>query len=89
MTDDTQQRIEQLEREKRWWKRLAIGLMTVCTGLTVVLVGIYIMAVIEVREAARQMPIPEQTLQMGAWTPVAQKIAEQMKAEPDVAKEKR
>jgi hypothetical protein len=27
MTDDIQQRIDRLERDKRWWKRLAIGLM--------------------------------------------------------------
>lgn len=29
MTDDAQQRIEQLERDKRFWKRLAVGLMIV------------------------------------------------------------
>jgi len=27
MTDDIQQRIDRLERDKRWWKRLAIGLL--------------------------------------------------------------
>jgi hypothetical protein len=27
MTDDIQQRIDRLERDKRWWRRVAIGLM--------------------------------------------------------------
>jgi hypothetical protein len=27
MTDNSQQRIDQLERDTRWWKRIAIGFM--------------------------------------------------------------
>jgi ABC-type Fe3+ transport system permease subunit len=36
MIDSAQQRIDQLERDKRWWKRLAIGFMIV---VALVLIG--------------------------------------------------
>jgi uncharacterized protein YjeT (DUF2065 family) len=39
MIDEIQQRISQLERDKRWWKRLALGLV-VAFSLILVLGGI-------------------------------------------------
>ena len=39
MTDERQQRVDQLERDLRWWKRLAIGLI-VAFGLILLVGGV-------------------------------------------------
>jgi hypothetical protein len=57
MTDSTQQRINQLERDKRWWKRLAIGFIA---AFAIILVGSGAASLTLARQARNQALLAEQ-----------------------------
>jgi hypothetical protein len=75
MTDGIQHRINQLERDKRWWKRLAIGFIV---AFAIILVGGAVTAVTLATQARNQALIAEQR----AWQL-------QQKMEREVEKSKR
>jgi hypothetical protein len=61
MSDDTQQRIEQLERDKRWWKRLAIGL---AAALVLIPGGYWIYVEIRIRELQREAELQQKEMDL-------------------------
>jgi hypothetical protein len=85
MTDSIQQRINQLERDKRWWKRVAIGFMVV---FSIILLGGGVTSFTLARQAREQALKAEQ---LARQAQIAVQGARQLqpKMEREVEKSKR